>query len=257
MRILAVIIAFAVWSTATAQSDDARYYVKPEIYRVTWDTICQVASPEQLRVFNARDRVQDIPEYANIFSGKRDIGTCPWPEGFYRYPAYPGVFRVHGNSKCTVTSRTQLNVLAGTTQVTTIEHGPNPFTQLKDSGACQWPGGFYSEAGRGAVYMLSEDGACLVANPLQLRLLNGRDKINYVEPSAKLFAGVKDQGVCGWPDGFYQLPSGGTVYFIKGNTICAISTPQKLNAMGGRNRVHRLPGNADIFDGKRSMGVCR
>ncbi len=243
-------------TVSAAHYGGASYYTVPNVYRVTGDTVCVVANAAQLEAFGAQGQVSEAPPHLDLLAGKRNLGTCPWPDGFYRYPGYQATYYVSGDTRCRLAGPGQLRSLGGAGRVQALPAGPDPLAGLQDTGTCGWPTGFYSYGDAAQVFHVSEERICRVVGPGQLTALGGAQAVRRVGRQTELFAGKRDAGTCVWPDGFYQLPNKPAVYHIRGNTVCTVRSPGQLRSLGGQGQVRTVGSQANLFKDKRDTGAC-
>jgi len=107
------------------------------VRHVQGDSVCAVVGEGQLAILGGSEgSIKVVGDGADLAAGKRDVGACPWPNGFYRYSNGPQVYRIEGATICSVRSEDQLKALGGKGRVKTV----GPQAQLpsgkRDLGPC-------------------------------------------------------------------------------------------------------------------------
>jgi hypothetical protein len=108
------------------------------VHRVQGNTVCAVVGEGQLERLGASERsVRVVGARADLAAGKRDVGTCPWPNGFYRYAKSPQVYRIQGATICQVRNEAQLRSMGGTGAVQPVGARAQLASGKRDLGACR------------------------------------------------------------------------------------------------------------------------
>jgi hypothetical protein len=175
-----------------------RYPEGRQVYLVRGDRMCEIVGEGQLEELGGAGRVRVVGRAADLSAGKRDIGPCPWPEGFYRYPGRGQVYYIEARTICSVVGEGQLMALGGPApeRVRTVGARAGLERGRRDIGPCPWPDGFYRYARQDQVYWISGRTICAIRGPGQLAALGGTGRVQTVGPQARLEAGMRDLGVC-------------------------------------------------------------
>jgi hypothetical protein len=115
-------------------------------------------------------------------------------EGFYREQRDRTVYYQYDRNRyCGVQNEEQMKLLGGFKQVNVVNRLR---LQGRNTGACQWPNGFYRRDNGPAVYMLEgygsgQDGGriCAIGSPQQLRQLGGNKNVKVIPGNSNLEAG--------------------------------------------------------------------
>jgi len=106
------------------------------VYLVARGNVCGVVGGGQLEALGGEGRVMTVGPDADLRAGKRDLGSCPWPNGFYRYPNSPQVYRIDGATICALRSEHQLKQYGGKDRVQTVGTQARLEANKRDIGAC-------------------------------------------------------------------------------------------------------------------------
>jgi len=175
-----------------------RYPSDRQVYMVRGERICAVVGEGQLDELGGLRRVRTVGPAANLSAGKRDIGSCPWPDGFYRYPGRGQVYYLQRRTICAVVGEGQLRALGGpqAERVRTVGERAGLERARRDIGSCPWPDGFYRYARDERVFRIVGNTICTVRGPGQLARLGGKGRVQTVGPQAQLRAGKRNLGAC-------------------------------------------------------------
>ncbi len=239
------------------RSNRARYYVKPQIFRVVGNSICRVTSRGQLKAMKAGDDLEDMPRRLSAITDKNEIRDCAWPDGLYADSEFHRITRVHKGKMCEVDNRVQLQAYGGRDKVTVLKDSQGPINSNREMGICRWPDGFYRVQNRDRVVRLDRNRACGITSRKHLRLLGGKDRVREVPENTHIAAGREKSGPCPWPTGFYRVEGESLVRYIYGGLICNVSSSKQLRKMGGRGNVIDVAYGTNVAHGKRDIGRCR
>lgn len=106
------------------------------VFMVASDYLCGVVGNGQLEALGGESRVMRVGPDADLAAGKRDLGSCPWPNGFYRYDHTPQVYRIEGASICAIRSEHQLKAYGGKGRVRTVGAQARLEANKRDVGPC-------------------------------------------------------------------------------------------------------------------------
>ena len=248
-----------------------RVFDQATVRFVSGNTICNIASETQLAAYGGWFGVMVAPVGTTLGNQLQDIGTCPWPGGFYRVPSlWPdAVMRTFEPTKgwCLMANADQsesyrrlgatvrdlpgvVNVLAG------------PYL-----GLCGFPEGFYRGKGTAAVrYMRPDTGwSCHVQNETQMEAYGGFTRVQDValmstaSSQSPLF-GRADIGECAWPNGLFRYASGNLAsYTIRGlyGVQCVVRDDAQLERLKrSYGAVRLIPETSDLFVNSRYAGNC-
>jgi len=88
-----------------------------KIFKAQGSEVCHVTGPAQLGWLGGRGRVSEIGDHAELMTGRKDSGPCPWPNGFYQIRGNPAVYFTRNGRVCQVRDPQQLRAMGGAGQV--------------------------------------------------------------------------------------------------------------------------------------------
>jgi len=88
-----------------------------KIFKAQGSEVCHVTGPAQLGGLGGRGRVSEIGDHAELMTGRKDSGSCAWPNGFYQIRGNPAVYFIQNSRVCHVRDPQQLRALGGAGQV--------------------------------------------------------------------------------------------------------------------------------------------
>jgi len=196
-RVLLAVVCLS--AAAPGEARESGFFQKPgdpTVYQVSRGQVCAVSGQGQLRVLGGSGNVRaPSPDLAARLQRDK-VGTCPWPDGFYRRGNERTVYMVAGGLACGVVGGGQLEALGGEGRVMTVGADANLQAGKRDLGSCPWPDGFYRYDNSPQVYRIAGATICAVRSEGQLKAMGGKGRVRTVGRQARLESLKRDLGPC-------------------------------------------------------------